>query len=297
MPDADPAVRAVHAVRTGWGEQHPEHRFGTRKPLVWWLLTARRWIRIPIHCYLLEHRDGLVLFDAGLDPAIVSDPGYVDSALGRFLLKRIFRFHVGPEDALDRRLAKLGFRAEGVRTVVVSHLHFDHVGGIAHVPRAELLVSGDAWRRLSQPKPEHDWLLREHILIPGARWRPIEFAPTDDPLLADFEGSHDVFDDGSLVLLPTPGHSPGSLSMLVRSEGLPPLLLVGDLTYQLDLLMDDRVPGIGEPDVLRASFAKVRALLERLPDLVVLPAHDPAVEEGLVVRAAGSETQSPAAAP
>jgi len=104
---------------------------------------------------------------------------------------------------------------------------------------------------------------------------------TDDPLLAPFSGCYDVMGDGSMMLLPTPGHTPGSLSMLVRTGGLPPLLLVGDLTYTTDGLMNDRVPGTGNAQQLRASFAKVRALKQQLPDLVILPAHDPGAAKAL----------------
>lgn len=286
----EPKISAVHPVRTGSVEQHPEHRFGTRKPLMWWVLTSRRWVEAPIHCFLLEHRDGPVLFDTGLDPAIASDPDYIDSAVGRFLLRRLFRLHVGPEDSLDRRLAALGFDASDVRTAVVSHLHFDHVGGIAHVPQADLLVSRDEWAQLSDPRPEREWVLREHVELPGARWRPVDFTPTDDELLAPFGGCHDVLGDGSMVLLPTPGHSPGSLSMLVRSAALPPLLLVGDLAYQLDMILEDRVPGVGDARLLRQSFAKVRALRERLPELVILPAHDPTT----ATRLAAARASAPA---
>jgi glyoxylase-like metal-dependent hydrolase (beta-lactamase superfamily II) len=250
-------------------------------PELWWILTSRRWIKVPITATLIEHRDGLVLFDTGLDPAIVTDPGYVSSPIGRFLLHRIFRLHIGPENALDKQLAGLGFAASDVKTVVVSHLHFDHVGGIAHVPQAELLVSEREWQILSEPHPEREWILREHIEIPGAKWRPIAFEPTDDPLFAPFGGCHDVTGDGSLVLLPTPGHTPGSLSMLVRSPPLPPILLVADLTYQTDLLMDDRVPGTGDATQLRSSFAKVRSLKAQLPELVIVAAHDPATANEL----------------
>lgn len=84
-----------------------------------------------------------------------------------------------------------------------------------------------------------------------------------------------------MTLLPTPGHTPGSMSMLVRSEGLPPLLLVGDLTYEVDLLMNDQVPGMGDAVQLRSCFAKVRALKKQLPELVILPSHDPAAADAL----------------
>lgn len=277
----DSAIKRVHVFSTGSGEQHKEHRCGSRLPVLWWLLTSRSWVEIPINAFVLEHRDGLVLFDTGMDPAIGSDPDYIDSAIGRFLLHKIFRLHVAPEDALNKKLEGLGFAAADVRKAVISHLHFDHIGGIAKIPQAELLVSKAEWLQLSGPHPERDWVLREHIEIPKAKWRQIEFAPTNDPLFAPFGGCYDVMGDGSMTLLPTPGHTPGSMSMLVRSRGLPPILLVGDLTYELDLLMNDQVPGIGDAAALRSSFAKVRTLKEQLPDLVLMPAHDPKAADAL----------------
>ena len=171
---------------------------------------------MPINAYVIEHRDGLVLFDTGLDPAIASDPNYISSSIGRFLLQKIFRLHIGPDDVLGNRLEALNLSASDVCKVVISHLHFDHVGGIADVPEAELLVSKTEWEQLSTPHPEREWILREHIERPGAKWQPIEFEAAKDPLLAPFGGCHDVMGDQSMMLLPTPGHTPGSMSMLVR---------------------------------------------------------------------------------
>ena len=276
-----PAIKAVHEITTGFVEQHKEHRYGTSKPLMWWVLTSRSWVKAPIAAYAFEHRDGLVLFDTGLDPAIVSDPDYISSPIGRFILKKVFRIHIGPEDALDKQLEAINLVAADVSKVVVSHLHFDHIGGIAHVPQAELLVSKDEWRQLEAANPERDWILREHIELPGANWRPIEFVPTSDPLLAPFGVCYDCMGDGSMLLLPTPGHTSGSMSLLVRSSGMPPLLFVADLTYELEPLHNDQVPGIGDAEQLRASFAKVRELEKALPDLVVIPSHDPSATEKL----------------
>ena len=81
--------------------------------------------------------------------------------------------------------------------------------------------------------------------------------------------------DGSMMVLPTPGHLPGSVSMLVRQTDASPMLLVGDLTYAAELLERDQLPATGDADLLRESFASVRALRQHMPDLVILPAHDP----------------------
>jgi N-acyl homoserine lactone hydrolase len=267
-------IKALHVLATGAGSMHKEHRFGSRVPQMWWVLFSRSWIEAPINVFVLEHPEGLILFDAGLDAAVQTNPRYVDSAIGRFFMHRLFRLNRQPEETLTNKLAGLGFDALDVRKVVVSHLHFDHVGGIAEVPLADLLVSRDEWAQLSGPHPERDFIFREHIERPEARWRLVDFEPAEDPLCTPFDGCYDVMNDGSIVLVPTPGHTPGSLSALVRVEGKPPILLVGDLTYQADLLMKDQVPGTGQKEVLLASYAKVRRLKEQLPDLVILPTHD-----------------------
>jgi glyoxylase-like metal-dependent hydrolase (beta-lactamase superfamily II) len=68
---------------------------------------------------------------------------------------------------------------------------------------------------------------------------------------------------------------PGSVSMLVRRSDAPPLLLVGDLTYAEELLERNQTPATGDRKLLLESFANVRSLKKRTPDLVILPTHDP----------------------
>lgn len=279
---AEAIIKAVHVFSTGHGEQHDEHRHGSRLPSLWWALTSKSWIKIPINVYVLEHRDGIVLFDAGLDPAIVSNQNYISSAIGRFFMRRLFRLHIGPNDTATRNLGTLGYAASDVTKIVISHLHFDHIGCIGEFPQADLIVSLDEWQQLSSPHPDRDFILREHIKLAGAKWHQVKFTAADDPLFDSFGSCYDLMGDKSMILLPTPGHTPGSISMLIRTVGMPPLLLVGDLTYEVDMLMKDQTPGTGDKDLLKSSFAKVRALKEQLPDLVILPCHDSAANETLL---------------
>jgi N-acyl homoserine lactone hydrolase len=274
-------ILSIHVLSSGSAEAHPEHQRGTWLPQWWWVLTSLSWIDIPVSYFLIEHRDGLVLFDTGLDPAIVTNPDYITHPIGRFLLKRIFRFHIAEQDRLDKKLRDAGFRAEDVKKAVFSHLHFDHVGGIAHIPQAELIVTRQEWDVLCGPRPEREWILREHIQIPHANWQPVEFSSIDDPLFGPFGGCHDVMGDGTLILLATPGHTRGSSSLLVRSGQLPPILLIGDLAYSVDMLMEDKVPGTGDAKLLRQSYAKVRELKLMLPELVLVPSHDSTALEKL----------------
>jgi glyoxylase-like metal-dependent hydrolase (beta-lactamase superfamily II) len=124
-------------------------------------------------------------------------------------------------------------------------------------------------------------LMTRHIDIPGLRWQRIEPAPTDDPSLPLFPRSHDIFGDSSLVLLPTPGHTPGSMSLLVRQPGQIPLMMVGDLTYDFHLFEDGHVPGVGRRRRLRESTRLINQMRRPYPDLVILPAHDPGAADRL----------------
>jgi glyoxylase-like metal-dependent hydrolase (beta-lactamase superfamily II) len=284
-------IATVRVFSTGNAEQHKEHRYGSRLPQLWWVFFGRSWVPLPLQFFLIDHRDGPILFDTGIDPAILTDKGYIRQAIGRFLLTRIFRFQITDEDRVDRVLEKAGVAAGDIRMAVISHLHFDHVGGIAQIPQAELLVSALEWAILSEPHPEREWILREHIEIPSAKWRQIAFEPTDDPLFEGFDGIYDIAGDGSMILLPTPGHTPGSMSMLVRQAGWAPILLVGDMTYETASLEKDIVPATGDRDMLLATFAKVRRLEKRLPGLEIVASHDFAAEE-TVARATSRTAQT-----
>ncbi len=276
------AVRNVTVISTGSAAMHREHMYGSRKPALWWVARGKEWIAdVPLNVFVIEHDDGLVLFDTGMDPAAATDPDYwtvagdwADSVV-RWFLDRVFRFEIGPDDGLGTQLRNAGYRPEDVTAAVHSHLHFDHVGGIGDIPDAALFASADAWDVVQKAKhPERDYIPRSRILASGARWQVLDIAPTDDPDLAPFTEACDVMGDGSLMVVPTPGHSVGSVSMLIRRAGAPPILLVGDLTYSAELLFDDQLPGLGDHDALLASFAKVQAMKARMPELVVIASHD-----------------------
>lgn len=267
-------VRIVSVVTTGYGLAHREHLYGTKKPTLWWIFFGRERVRLPINVYVIEHADGLVLFDTGVDQRVVTDDDYWPDRTTALFMRNIFDWDIKPEHCLTSQLEKAGYSAADVSKAVISHLHADHVGGISAIPQADLFVAADAWEHMNGLHPEREMVLRRDIAVLGAKWQEIAFRPTDDPALAPFDESFDLMGDGSMIILPTPGHIPGSVSMLVRRSDGPPLLLVGDLTYADDLLERDQTPATGNTELLLESFAKVRALKETMPDLVILPAHD-----------------------
>ena len=116
---------------------------------------------------------------------------------------------------------------------------------------------------------------RDHIQLPGMNWHQVSLEQTADPALAPLAETLDLMGDGSLMLLPTPGHSADSVSLLVCRADRPALLLTGDLTYGAELMCGGQFPGVGRRRELAASTRKVLGLARRHPGLVMLPAHDP----------------------
>ncbi|WP_433462397.1 N-acyl homoserine lactonase family protein [Spirillospora sp. CA-128828] len=281
MNTSDP-IAGVSVISTGSVAIRPEHVGPTRKNTYLWLATSRRWTAPrPINVYVVEHREGLVLFDTGQDRASVTDPGYFPGGANGLVYSRLARFDIGPDETLAAGLRHLGHAVEDVRTAVVSHLHQDHIGGLPLLGRSEIVVSLPEWESLHRPLPQARGLMPDHIDLPGLRWKRVAPEGLADTSLAPFQDGHDLFGDGSLVLLPTPGHTPGSLSMLVRRPDRPPLLMVGDLTYDDALLAQNKLPGVGDKRQMRTATRMVNELRTRLPGLVVLPAHDPGAAERL----------------
>jgi glyoxylase-like metal-dependent hydrolase (beta-lactamase superfamily II) len=125
------------------------------------------------------------------------------------------------------QLPARGLDPVGVRWIVLSHLHTDHIGNVAAFGQAEVVVTRVEWERAEE-------LIRGHLrgYIPhrwptGVRPRTVDF---DGPAVGPFPSSHDLAGDGSLVLVPLPGHTPGHLGMLVRGDAVN-ALLAGDAAH------------------------------------------------------------------
>jgi glyoxylase-like metal-dependent hydrolase (beta-lactamase superfamily II) len=180
---------------------------------------------LPVNAYLVRHPRGPVVFDTG-QTSDATRRGYFP-AWHPWL--RLARFELEPSDEIGAQLDRLGVAPSTVGHVVLSHLHTDHVGGLAAFPDAEVVVGDTEWRRAQGTRGR----LRGYVPLPGTpRIRTVTPA---GPPLGPFTASEDLLGDGTCILLPTPGHTPGHLAMLVRGDGRA-WLLAGDLAHDLDEL-------------------------------------------------------------
>jgi N-acyl homoserine lactone hydrolase len=177
---------------------------------------------VPVSAFLVSHPAGLCLFDTG-QTARAADSAWFPWWHPFF---RLSRFELDDADELTAQLRHRGVDLEAVALVVLSHLHTDHVGGLTGFRHARVLVARAEWERARGVGGRLRGYLPQH-------W-PRDVVPTlvdfSGPSLGPFAASHDVLDDGRLLLVPTPGHTPGSASLLVRGAQRS-CLLVGDLAH------------------------------------------------------------------
>jgi N-acyl homoserine lactone hydrolase len=207
---------------------------------------------IPVHAFLVEHPKGLVLFDAG-QTARAAAPGWFPAWHPFF---RLSRFELGPTDEVAPQLRAIGVEPGDVGHVVLSHLHTDHVGGLDPFTRSQVLVSRSEWNRATG----RPGLLRGYLpqyWPPGLEPTLVDF---DGHALGPFAGTYDVLGDGTLLMVPTPGHTPGHASLLLRDPH-GSWLLAGDQAHTAE--------------ELRAAEPAIAAWCES-EQVVVLAAHDPA---------------------
>lgn len=214
----------VHCLRTGVVRQRTGARGIGRYLWAGWREDA-----LPVNAFLVEHAAGLCLFDAG-QTARAAEPGYLPR-WHPFL--RLSRFELEPAHEIGAQLAALGFVPADVRWVVLSHLHTDHVGGLEPFRGAEILVGRTEWMRAQRIAGRLRGYVPQHW-PDGAQPRLLDLR-TDG--FGPFPGSFDLALDGSLVIVATPGHTPGHASLLVRGVQRD-VLLGGDLAHSKEDLRE-----------------------------------------------------------
>ena len=269
----------IHAIQTGTVAVKTRQRAGAGPgPLrLATTLADRNWTEpLPIFAWLIEHPEGLIVIDTG-ETARVSDPGYFPSWHPYFRLG--VREWVEPSQEIGPRLEELGFSPNDVRWVVMTHLHTDHAGGLAHFPNSEILICAVEFRNASGFIGE----VRGFLPHRWPEWLAPRLFELEPKAIGPFRESLAVTDAGDLTIVPTAGHTKGHVS-LVLDEGNRAIFFAGDASYTEDLMVDQVTDGVA-PDQ-RAAGETLRRIREftRSTATVYLPSHDPDSAERLLAR-------------
>lgn len=237
-------------------------------------MLSSKWAEwTPTYTWAIEHAEGVIVVDTGAAAHLRSLPRW--HPYFRFGV----RFDIEEDEEVGPQLRRLGVDAGDVKTVVLTHLHIDHDGGLAHFPKNRILVSGDELKRASG--------MRGSVLgyLPN-RW-PKWFDP--EPIawrassLGPFARGAPLTKAGDVVAVPTPGHTPNHLSVIVREEETL-IFLAGDASYLESTMLSGVVDGVSRDEsAAKGTLAQIRALCAARPT-VYLPTHDPNSAERLAAR-------------
>lgn len=224
-------------------------------------------ITYPVPVFAIEHPDGLVVVDTGLHPELATSTERLRQ------LAPMFEVHLPADGSgtVGPVLRAAGFDPAQVTQVVLTHLHFDHTGGLAELPNALVVVQDREWADLGD----------ERLVARGA------YNPDDVELghvRLEVDGDHDLFGDGTITCLLTDGHTAGHQSVRVRAES-GTYVICGDCCYLRRTLTDEHLPPVGNDS--GRQLASIRRLAgEQVAGATMLFGHDPdqwavIVEEGL----------------
>ena len=194
-------------------------------------------------CYLIKHGDDYMVWDTGYLPG--SNPNASKVTLGE-------------------QLTQLKIKPDQVKYVGISHFHADHTGQLDTVPNATLLIGQKEWDALTAPKPMAGANVAgfKHWISGGGKVEP---QATDK----------DVFGDGTVMILRTPGHTPGHQSLLVRLKEKGPVILVGDAVHFHENYESNGVPGFNyDRAETIASIERIKQIEKNLKATVIIQ-HDP----------------------
>jgi glyoxylase-like metal-dependent hydrolase (beta-lactamase superfamily II) len=239
-------------------------------------------IRFPILSILIKRDNDLVLFDTGIGTRIEEEmrpPIYCGNL---FFHRCVMRTQFDPRhDALVHQLPRLGFKVSDVKKVIISHLHWDHAGGMRDFPDTHYIINRKEWdfaAGLTGATLFKNAYIKEQFCCTGL---DIELINTDlRKPFKNFSASYDLFGDGSMVLVDLPGHSPGLMGMFLTMPSGRRFLFSAD-TFYFPEGLEQRVPKsklmqslVSEGMEAGSSIDKVYYLMNSDPELEIVGSHD-----------------------
>jgi glyoxylase-like metal-dependent hydrolase (beta-lactamase superfamily II) len=269
----------VHAIRTGSVRVRANQVQGKGSGALRLLNTfaGQTWSDwLPIYAWVIEHPEGLIVVDTG-ETAQAMQPGYFPAWHPYF--RRGVEFRVHPDEEIGPQMRDRWLDPADVRKVILTHLHTDHAGGLHHFPESEVLVDRAAFAAASGTMGR----LRGFLPHRWPTWlQPtlIEVAPTP---YGPFARSLPVTRAGDVVIVPTPGHTPDHLSVVVQTDART-YFLSGDASYTEALMVAGQVDGIAPDDAIAGDTLRRIRLLADAEPVVYLPSHDPDAAQRLEQR-------------
>jgi N-acyl homoserine lactone hydrolase len=229
-----------------------------------------QWMEVPIIAFLVEHPTaGPVLIDTGFHPSVAVEPKQAMGRFGGLLFKDV---RMEPEQWVSAQLRKRGIEASNVKTVVMTHLHPDHASGISEFPDSTFVLSDAEWDAASHGREIDGYIKRQ--FDHAFDYRLLDFESPDCDSFASFARAYDIFGDGTVRMVFTPGHTHGHCSVILRLRDRE-VLIVGDAAYTHRTIEESHLPfKMDDEHRFRRSLGEIQLYIEQTPDALVIPGHD-----------------------
>lgn len=229
------------------------------------------WIDVPVVAYLVEHPGaGPVLIDTGFHPSVAVDPKQNMGRISQLVFKDI---QMRPDQVVAAQLRQRGIEPTDVRLVVMTHLHNDHASAMSEFPQATFVFTDREWEEANKPRGEFRGYVRRHY-DHAFDYRLIDFESPEAGSFASFARSYDLFGDESVRLVYTPGHTPGHMSVVLRTARREVLLTI-DAAYLAETIRSGHMPAQPEDEHLfRRSLREIQLYADQTPSALIVPGHD-----------------------
>jgi glyoxylase-like metal-dependent hydrolase (beta-lactamase superfamily II) len=233
-------------------------------------VAKREMLDVPVPAFLVEHPGaGLVLIDTGFHPSVAVSPRQNLGRIGLFAYKDV---QMDPAQAVSAQLRERGESPAGVRVVVMTHLHPDHASAIAEYPDATFVISKPEWEAATESGRMSGYVRRQ--FDHAFDYRLLDFDAPDASSFSGFGRSFDLFGDGSVRTVSTPGHTLGHMSVVLRAKARE-VLVAGDAIYLRETLETSRLPYRMEDEHLfRRSLREIAQYRKETPDALIIPGKD-----------------------
>jgi N-acyl homoserine lactone hydrolase len=233
-------------------------------------MTRSEWLELPVPAFLVEHpRAGPVLIDTGFHPSVAVEPRKNLGPVAHILFKDV---RMEAEQAATAQLRAKGVEPSRVNVVVMTHLHVDHASAISEFPDATFVVSRAEWAAATSQGQLHGYVRRQ--FDHAFDYRLLDFEGPDVESFASFGRSFDLFGDGSVRCVYTPGHTLGHQSVVLRLRRRE-ALVAADAVYLRRNLDEMRLSHRTADDHLsERSLREIRRYARDTPDALIIPGHD-----------------------
>ena len=229
----------------------------------------RSWDWLPVPAFLVQHPGvGPILIDTGLHPSCATSASPNMGRAGKVL----YRIRMEHDQALRFQLPARGVQPTDVKVVIITHLHIDHASAVSEFPQAVFVVDRREWDAAVAGGTLKGYHHRQFDY--AFDWRAVDYGSEPVESFSAFAQSLDLFGDGSVRLVSSPGHTLGHQSVVLRT-GAGEVLIVGDAAFTMRALRGDATPLlIHDRHLYERSLKEIRRYTEQTPGAVVIPGHD-----------------------